>query len=46
MVFVETPDPGSWQDSPCETKGVTPKGPYTFDIRTMIPFFWIPSPFF
>ena len=25
MVFVEAPDPGAWQDSPCETKGVTPK---------------------
>ena len=25
MVFVESPDPGAWQDSPCQTKGVTPK---------------------
>ena len=25
MVFVESPSPGSWRDSPCETKGVTPK---------------------
>ena len=25
MVFRESPSPGAWQDSPCETKGVTPK---------------------